>query len=64
MRTRVAETDDPSDILTPSLVLNRSVESVKRPRQGWEDAFRSMSARSDDELLDGNLLNHDCDDDK
>jgi hypothetical protein len=34
---------------------SQDIVSVK-PRQGWENAFRAMCARGDDELLDKNLL--------
>ncbi len=31
------------------------IHSADRPRQGWEDAFRAMSERGDDQLLDEDL---------
>jgi hypothetical protein len=64
MRTRISETDNSPDILTPSSAPKRGNDSVKRPRQGWEDAFQTMAARGDDELLDGNLLYHAYDEDE
>jgi antitoxin MazE len=29
-----------------------TIQAAGRPRQGWEEAFRSMAARGDDVLLD------------
>ncbi len=31
------------------------ISSPKTPRAGWEDGFREMAARGDDELLDAPL---------
>ena len=31
----------------------RPVRVARKPRQGWEQAFRSMALRGDDRLLDG-----------
>jgi hypothetical protein len=64
MKNRIAKIDGLPDVLTSESVLNRNVDLVKRPRQGWEDAFRDIAARGDDELLDGNLLDHAYDEDE
>jgi hypothetical protein len=64
MKTRIAETDSSPDILTLKSASKCSVDKANRPRQGWEDAFRCMAARGDDELLDGNLHDHACDADE
>ena len=29
------------------------VRSARRPREGWDEAFREMADRGDDRLLDG-----------
>ncbi len=31
------------------------IHSTSRPREGWDDAFRTMSERGDDQLLDNDL---------
>jgi antitoxin MazE len=33
------------------------VRSLRRPREGWDEAFRKMAQRGDDRLLDGELIN-------
>ena len=30
------------------------IRSVRHPRHGWEEQFRAMAARGDDQLLDSN----------
>ncbi len=31
---------------------NLIIHSARRPRQGWEEAFKAMSSHGDDQLLD------------
>ena len=33
------------------------LRSARRPREGWEESFREMAKRGDDQLLDGDLVN-------
>lgn len=33
------------------------INSSKKPREGWENAFRKMAENGDDELLDKEILN-------
>lgn len=71
MRTRVVKIGNSQGVRIPKLLLERSrlpeeveieaqddriiIRSAKQPRHGWEDAFRAMAERGDDELLDENL---------
>jgi antitoxin MazE len=32
------------------------IRSAKRPRRGWDEAFRSMAERGDDRMIDGDLV--------
>ena len=32
------------------------IRRLRKPREGWEEAFRRMAARADDRLLDGDLF--------
>jgi antitoxin MazE len=34
------------------------IRSVTYPRQGWDEAFRAMAERGDDQLLDDDLIGH------
>lgn len=72
MKTRIVRIGNSQGIRIPKLLLERSnlaaevelqaldnqivIRSAREPRQGWENAFRSMAAQGDDELLDKNLL--------
>ena len=71
MRTRVVKIGNSQGVRIPKLLLERSnlpeeveieaqddriiIRSAKRPRQGWEEVFRTMAERGDDKLLDENL---------
>lgn len=72
MRTRIIKIGNSQGIRIPKLLLERSnladeveleaednriiIRSTKQPRQDWEQAFRAIAERGDDELLDKNLL--------
>ena len=56
MKTRNVHIDNSQDKRTPMPILKRRISSVKQPRQDWENAFRYMAKRGDDELLDKELL--------
>ena len=72
MRTRIVKIGNSQGIRIPKLLLERSnlaeeveleaedgrivVRSTRQPRHDWESAFRAMAERSDDALLDKNLL--------
>ena len=72
MRTRIVKIGNSQGIRIPKLLLERSnlaeeveleaednriiIRSTKQPRQDWEQAFRAMAERGDDELLDNNLF--------
>jgi len=34
------------------------IRPLKKPREGWEEAFRRMAERGDDQLLDGDASVH------
>jgi antitoxin MazE len=40
------------------------IRSARRPRQGWEEAFRWMAKNGDDRLIDGDLANQNSWDDE
>jgi hypothetical protein len=63
MKSRIDNFNGSSDILTTGSAPKRSVNLSKRLRQEWEDAFRDMAARGDDELLDSDLLDRAYDED-
>ncbi len=70
MKTRIVRIGNSQGIRIPKLLLERSnlaeevelqaqdnqivIRSAREPRQGWENAFRAMAARGDDEMLDKN----------
>ena len=72
MKARIVKIGNSQGIRIPKLLLERSnldeeveleaednriiIRSAKQPRQDWESAFRAMAERSDDELLDKDLL--------
>jgi len=72
MKTRIVRIGNSQGIRIPKLLLQHSnlaeeveleaehdriiIRSTKEPRQSWAAAFRSMSKRGDDSLLDKNLL--------
>lgn len=72
MRTRIVKIGNSRGIRIPKLLLERSnlaeeveleaednriiIRSTKQPRQDWERAFRAMTKRNDDALLDKDLL--------
>jgi len=72
MKTRIVKIGNSQGIRIPKLLLERSnlaeeveleaednriiIRSTKQPRHDWEAVFRSMAERSDDTLLDNNLL--------
>ena len=72
MKTRIVKIGNSQGIRIPRLLLERSnlaeeveleahddriiIRSAKQPRQDWENAFRAMTERRDDVLLDSELL--------
>ena len=68
MRTRIVKVGNSRGVLIPRRLLERSnladeveleaedgriiIRSARRPRHGWEQAFRAMAERGDDSLLD------------
>jgi len=68
MRTRIVKIGNSQGIRIPKLLLERSnlaeeveleaeddriiIRSTRQPRQDWERAFRAMTERGDDSLLD------------
>jgi antitoxin MazE len=72
MKTRIVKIGNSQGIRIPKLLLERSnlaeeveleaednriiIRSTKQPRQDWERAFRTMTERGDDLLLDNDLL--------
>jgi len=69
MKARIVKIGNSQGVRIPKLLLERSkldeeveleamdnqiiIRSARQPRQGWEDAFRAMSGRGEDALLDG-----------
>lgn len=69
MRARIIQIGNSQGIRIPKPLLERSglsgevelevsdnqiiIRAPKNPRAGWDEAFREMHARGDDELLDG-----------
>ena len=72
MKTRIVRIGNAQGVRIPKLLLERSnlaeeveleaedghiiIRSTKQPRQDWENAFRAMTERGDDELLDKNVV--------
>lgn len=72
MKARIVKIGNSQGVRIPKLLLERSalseeveieaqdqqiiIRSAKRPRQGWEAAFRAMAERGDDKLLDKESL--------
>lgn len=72
MRARIIRIGNSKGVRLPKSLLERSglegeveleandgeiiVRAAEHPRAGWEEAFAEMSARGDDELLDGEQL--------
>lgn len=68
MRTRIVRIGNSRGVRIPKVLLEVSgltgevemtvrdgalvITAAGRPRQGWDDAFRGMAGRGDDELLD------------
>lgn len=71
MRTRIVRIGNSRGVRIPKALLEESglsdevdisvrdgtivIAAASRPRQGWDDAFRRMAVRGDDELLDGDV---------
>ena len=69
MKTRIVKIGNSQGVRIPKLLLERSnlaeeveleaqehqivIRSVRQPREGWQNAFRAMAERGDDELLNG-----------
>lgn len=69
VKTRIVKIGNSQGIRIPKILLEQSalgeeveltleaeqivIRSAHNPRQGWEEAFQSMHALGDDELLDG-----------
>jgi antitoxin MazE len=74
MKTRIIKIGNSQGIRIPKLYIEQSglggevelevqdkeiiIRSVGHPRQEWSEAFRTMAQRCDDNLIDGELLNH------
>jgi antitoxin MazE len=72
MKARIVKIGNSRGVRIPKLLLERSnlmdeveidaeegriiLRSAREPRQGWAEAFRIMSERGDDELLDKSPL--------
>ena len=72
MKARIVKIGNSQGVRIPKLLLERSnlaeeveleaednriiIRSAKQPRQDWENAFRAMAERGDDELLDKGLV--------
>ena len=72
MKTRIVKIGNSQGVRIPKLLLERSnlaeeveleaeddriiIRSTRQPREGWASAFRAMTERGDDELLDKNPL--------
>jgi antitoxin MazE len=68
MKTRIIRIGNSQGIRIPQLYLKQTglfeevelevqnneivIRSARRPRKGWDEAFRQMAARGDDRLLD------------
>ena len=71
MKTRIIKIGNSQGIRIPKVLLEQSglgeevdlqvqdeqiiIRPAQRPRQGWEEAFRSMAKHGDDQLLDSDL---------
>lgn len=71
MKTRIARIGNSQGIRIPQPLLEQSglgeevelevedgkiiIRASTRPREGWEEAFRSMAARAEDVLLDADV---------
>lgn len=71
MKTRIIKIGNSQGIRIPRVLLEQSglgeevelevqdaqivIRSAERPRQGWDEAFRSMAEHADDQLLDEEL---------
>ncbi|HXH09053.1 MAG TPA: AbrB/MazE/SpoVT family DNA-binding domain-containing protein, partial [Alphaproteobacteria bacterium] len=71
MKTRIIKIGNSQGIRIPKVLLEQSgldeevelevhdarivIRPADRPRQGWEEAFRSMAEAEDDQLLDEDL---------
>ena len=74
MKTRIIKIGNSRGIRIPKVLLEQSglgeevelevqdrqivIRPAERPRQGWEEAFRSMAEHEDDRFLDGDLTGH------
>jgi antitoxin MazE len=68
MKTRIVRIGNSKGVRIPKVLLDQTgldgeveirtdgggiiIEAVRRPRAGWEEAFREMAERGDDKLLD------------
>jgi antitoxin MazE len=71
MKTRIIKIGNSQGIRIPRVLLEQSglgeevelevqdaqivIRPAERPRQGWDEAFRSMAEHADDQLLDEEL---------
>jgi len=71
MKTRIIKIGNSQGIRIPKVLLEQSglsaevelevqdaqivIRAARRPRQGWEEAFRTMAQHQDDRLLDRDL---------
>jgi antitoxin MazE len=72
MKTRIVKIGNSQGIRIPKLLLDQLgfgtevevvvqqnqlvIRPLQHPRSGWEDQFRLMAERGDDELLDGDIV--------
>jgi antitoxin MazE len=74
MRTRIVRIGNSQGIRIPKALLDETglqgdveisvrggslvIQAVRQPRAGWEQAFREMALRGDDQLLDSELISN------
>jgi antitoxin MazE len=74
MKTRIIQIGNSQGIRIPKVLLDQSglrdevelrvnkeeiiITSVKKTRQGWEEAFQKMAGQGDDQLLDEETLDN------
>lgn len=71
MKTRIIKIGNSQGIRIPKLLLEQSglgeevelevqanrivITPARRPREGWDEQFKAMAERGDDQLLDGDV---------
>lgn len=80
MKTRIVKIGNSQGIRIPKPLLEQSglgeevelevqphqivIRATKRPREGWNEAFRAMAIRGDDSLLDPDVIETSWDDEE